>query len=101
MGSMGVKSQKSLTENNGENNMYSTNRRGLTVDDCVHMALHTSNIHLRQYWMGQAQTLMNRQPGNNLADGGLTIPTGGLYRQQMRQAHRAKIERTYRYGTNY
>ncbi len=81
--------------------MYSTNRRGLTVDDCVYMALHTSNIHLRQYWMSQAQTLMNRQPVNRQPDGGLTMQKGSLYRQQSRQAHRARIERTYRYGTNY
>lgn len=77
----------------------------LTPDECVHMAIHTQNIHLRQYWMKQAQLMIdvNKPPSydERYAEGGLTMATGGLYRQQVGQVHRAKMERIQRYGTSY
>lgn len=73
-------------------------RRPLGVNDCIHMAMNTQNIHLRTYWTNTAKAMLDAAPDHAPRDNGLTIPTGGLYHQQTWQNNAARFERTRHSG---
>lgn len=80
--------------------MFSNNRRPLGVNDCIHMAMSTQNIHLRTYWTNTAKAMLDAAPTPAPRNMGLTIQSGSLYRHEARQANNARFERTQRHGVS-
>jgi uncharacterized protein RhaS with RHS repeats len=78
----------------------------LTPNECIERALQAPcKSHERGFWFELAGLMIEVDKplhhSSQYEQGGLTLATGSLYRQQAGQAHRGKIERTNQTGTSY